>query len=75
VDRGGPIRGEVGDEIGDLVRLCSAADRDPTEAVEDDLPRVFERPAVGELEPLQELGRRNPTAAFKAFVDFARRQS
>jgi|GEM_PF-5515170 len=38
VDRGGAVRGEVGDEVGDLMGIRRTPDRDATEAVEDDLP-------------------------------------
>lgn len=31
----GAVRGQVGDEVGDLVRVSGTPDRDPTEAVED----------------------------------------
>jgi hypothetical protein len=51
VDCGGAIRGQIGDEIGDFVWVGWTADRNPAQAVEDDLPRVFDRAAVCGLYP------------------------
>ena len=43
VGRRGAIRGQVGDDVGDLMRIGRTPDRDPAQAVEDDLRRRLNR--------------------------------
>ena len=47
VNRGGAIRGQVGDEVGDLMGVGRTSDRDAAQAVKDDLPRLLDRSAIG----------------------------
>ena len=57
VNRGGAIGGQVSDEVGNLMRFGRPPDGDPTQAVEDELPRLLERAAIAFLQTLEQVHR------------------
>jgi hypothetical protein len=55
MDGGGAWRGQVGDQVGNLMGFGRTADWDSAEAVQHGLPRFVDRAAIGRLQPPEQM--------------------